>query len=637
MYRTEVLWTEQKERNERWEGHPFKYAWEFRAVEWDGPLTPFSGRFPHEVTSPQPRSEKWCYDTDDEEENENAGPSAVAEEPPRWKGLSMLQWACSVGNTAVAQKVLDVAERVWKEYIDYHHNDSLHSAIHFAAWYGRTNILRVFETIPGSNKLLMNWISGFRCIAPRDLGKVFGQINPDIGNEVPFGYSTNYMQRPFTLNPLGIAILRGHREAAEYLVRFYDDTAVDDLTNDEQTGMPRRVKVFDPIVHPLHLACYMGMTDVVKAIVDKGGADVNTISAPLAFATALMLAAARPDNDDIIDFLLEHGADATIQGSQKRTALEWALQFGAPENARRMVAEGCPADVWLWSGRSYCALYLSMLDDANFDVTQAIFRKHPDLPDLLWRVCLNLAIRSRNSCERTIRWCVEHDLGLGPISEGELTEDMPSHHHLGLIFDRSALHCVASHPALPLDVLASVLEKRPQDINLSDEGWTPLCSALANGHNSPQVALLLSKGADPAACPEKQRAILAAAREGKSDAEIEAIKTRYRTAREIERDEYLAQQEAENAEDYRKAAAWGIGPRQWRQMHRRSIRMAQMNDLRSFGMGVDEVIAFADAGWDAAKLELERLLAEEKEGRRRRDESWKEAYPDGEVSGDTAD
>ncbi|KAK8022673.1 hypothetical protein PG993_013440 [Apiospora rasikravindrae] len=415
----------------------------------------------------------------------------------------------------------------------------------------------------------MNWISGFMCVPPRGLGKVFQQINPAIGNEVPFGYYTNCMERPFTLNPLDISILRGHREAAEYLASFYDDTRIDDLSIDEQTGRLVSIKDWDPIVHPLHLACYMGMTEVVKIIVDKGGADVNTVSAPLAFATPLMLAVTRRHNDDIINYLLVHGADVTIQDEQKRSALEYALQFKAPENARRMVTMGCSVDIWMWSGNphittySFCALYQSMTNDANLEVTQAIFREHPELPDLLWRICLHRIFNTSSSSERTIRWCVEKGLGLGPVREGELTEELPRLFRQARSLGSSALHYVASDPKLPADILEALVEKRPQDINLASVkgGWTPLSLAIGNcGPKSQQVALLLSKGADPSTLPEKEKALLESAQVKKSDAEIEEVRKRYRTSREIAKDELHAQIAEQRAEQQRGRRPNGASP-----------------------------------------------------------------------------
>ncbi|KAK8022672.1 hypothetical protein PG993_013439 [Apiospora rasikravindrae] len=89
MYKTEIFWTDRKEKNERWEDHPFARAWTYRDIEWDGPLTPDTGLFPHEaIASPAPYIPKYD-DTEDEDDEEKAGPTA-GEEPPRWKGLTIL-------------------------------------------------------------------------------------------------------------------------------------------------------------------------------------------------------------------------------------------------------------------------------------------------------------------------------------------------------------------------------------------------------------------------------------------------------------------------------------------------------------------------------------------------------------------
>ena len=92
----------------------------------------------------------------------------------------------------------------------------------------------------------------------------------------------------------------------------------------------------------------------------------------------------------------------------------------------------------------------------------------------------------------------------------------------------------------PVDMIASILEKRPQGINLANlDGETPLPLALRPdllSYNSEQVVFLLGHGTNPEACPtERQRAVLAYVQESKPTIEIdELIRSLEMTPTEIE-------------------------------------------------------------------------------------------------------
>lgn len=510
IYRTDVLSEQQKAEKVEKTMRPFWQYWKGLAEEWSGPLTPDSGVFPDQVGG---YDESYDYVN---EYNEMVG-RPKQEAFPRWKSLSILQWACCVGNVAMVEKACLASDRSWGPYTTWPHEQSLHSSVHFAAWYGRTNVLRLFEdhVIDGEGALL-NMISNFKGIPRQYLDSALRHINPAIETHAPGGYMLMTMERPFTLNPLGIAILRGHAETAEYLAQFHDESRIDDLSFNED-GYLMRAK-FKPATHPLHLACFMGMEGVVKILLEKG-ADVNAICAPVQWSTALMWAASRRDNDEIIGRLLEEGADVKVRDSQDRSPLEWALQFGATANACRMVEEGARVDVWLWSGDTCCALELSMESDRHLDCTQLIFQKYPELPDIFVKKCVhNMFRRAHYTTDgvETLRWCIEKNIGLDPIYAEEVDGDPYPFSYQKHSFGMSAVHLAAARERLPIDILASVLEKRPQDINRpSESGGTPLALAFKDSyynsthHTSEQVALLLAKGADPQACPtEKQRVIL---------------------------------------------------------------------------------------------------------------------------------
>ncbi|KAK7960477.1 hypothetical protein PG988_011691 [Apiospora saccharicola] len=292
IYRTDVLLEQQKAEEEEKTKRPFLRYWEGLAQGWSGPLTPESGLFPDQIGG---YDESYAYDRKYYETVLQSEEEAF----PRWKSLSILQWACCVGNVAMVDKACLAAQRSWDEYPAWPHSQSLHSSIHFAAWYGHTDVLRLFE----DDEL--------------DDGAPF--FEPPIADRAQGGYMLMSMDRTFVLNSLGIAVLRGHTETAEYLAQFHNESRVDDLKFDEDGQLMQ--PDFDPITHPLHLACFMGMEGVVKILLDKG-ADVNAICAPVQWSTPVMWAASRPDNDEILGRLLDKGADVKIRDLQRRSPLE---------------------------------------------------------------------------------------------------------------------------------------------------------------------------------------------------------------------------------------------------------------------------------------------------------------------------
>ncbi|KAK8109147.1 hypothetical protein PG984_014948 [Apiospora sp. TS-2023a] len=372
----------------------------------------------------------------------------------------ILQWACCVGNVAMVEKACLAAQRSWDGYPTWPHSQSLHSSIHFAAWYGHTDVLRLFEDDELDDGVpFLNLISDFRGLPRQRLGDALRHINPAIVdratgylrssdlnlNQGGWVHADESMDRTFVLNSLGIAVLRGHAETAEYLAQFHDESRIDDLQFDEDGQLMQ--PDFDPITHPLHLACFMGMEGVVKILLDKG-ADVNAICAPVQWSTPLMWTASRPDNDEILGRLLEKGADVKIRDLQRRSPLVWALQFGAAENA-------CPEHE-----------------------ERSLLRLHPaHLPE----------VPGSSGIARQ-EWCIEQNIGLDPIYAEELDGDPNPFSYYKSNCGLSAVHYAAAMKALPIDVLTSALEKRPQDINRpSESGDTP------SPWPSPRTTMTLSR------------------------------------------------------------------------------------------------------------------------------------------------
>ncbi|KAK8015997.1 hypothetical protein PG991_008885 [Apiospora marii] len=578
------------------------YEW-MMSEDYRTPEGPHVGLFPDEFLAVHTGDR--CHGSDSDSTNLNA--EGVR---PGWSSLNILQWACSAGKVALVEKMFKAAEGIWPLYLEYPHQMSLHAPIHFAAWYGHTDVLRLFDT---GDEYLMTMRSDFRCCRDRSLDQVFSHINPALRGRIPYGFSTVHKDRHFGLNPLGIAILRGHHEAAEYLATFHDESIVDEIRVDIVEDWKLVNPAFNPVVHPLHLASFMGMERVVKTIIDRGaGAKINVLCVPMMYSNALSWAVARRENDEVIQLLLDHGAVAANCDSQNRTALDWALQFKCPENARRMAEENDPyIHVWFWGGYTASSLSLSMEDDANWECTQRILQKYPHLTDELRR---------------------NQEMGLGPLFKEEVGAgewdrfDPLRNQSIGM----AVIHYVAESGLFGADMLASILEKRPQDINLPNMyGETPLSLALGqNRYDSEQVAFLLTRGADAQACPmEKQRVILTAVQEGKPSTEIEEIIQSFQSARLAETDDQDAGWEPDRRAYVKSAAELGIGRRQAQILHENRVPLSATSELRSFGWTVDNMVKRTfdrRLTKDGGTLQevLGRLREEEEKGLQVKDHHW---------------
>ncbi|KAK7960476.1 hypothetical protein PG988_011690 [Apiospora saccharicola] len=607
------------------EVEPYPRAWgnyTYRKSESWEPEGPEEGLFPDELLAVH------TGDRSQGGSDSHAANSSAEETFRRWWSLSILQWACSAGKVALAEKMIKAADEIWPFYLEYPHQMSLHSSIHFAAWYGHTDVLRLFET---RDKSLMTMRSGFQCCRDRPLDQVFGHINPALRGKIPYSFSTVHKDRPFGLNALGIAILRDHREAAEYLATFHDESIIDDRSIDYVEDWRLTDTLFDPVVHPLHLASFMGMEQVVKTIIERGASEnVNVACVPMMYSNALSWAVARRENDQVIQLLLDHGAIAIYRDSQNRRALDWALQFKCRENARRMAEEENPfVNIWFWGGYTASSLSLSMEDDANWDCTQLILQKHPDLTDEFKKKWVHDAFANSNGKDmKTLKWCIDQDMGLGPLFKDEVgagewdNGDPLRNQSIGA----AVIHYVAESGLFGTDMLALILEKRPQDINLPNMyGETPLSLALGQDrYASEQIAFLLAHGADPRACPtKKQRAVLTAVQEDKPRADVEKIIKSFQPTRPAEMEDQNAGWEADRGVYVKKAAKLGIGRRQAQILHENFVPLSVTDELRSFDWSLENIVKrtldrrLTEAGGTLKEV-LARLKEEEEKGLRKK-------------------
>ena len=91
------------------------------------------------------------------------------------------------------------------------------------------------------------------------------------------------------------------------------------------------------VVLPLEMAATYGHLDVVKILVDEGGANVDGRldhnSVPLINAIPL-ISASLAGYVDVITFLLSRGANVNLQGAERTTALFCACQYAIKNQAR---------------------------------------------------------------------------------------------------------------------------------------------------------------------------------------------------------------------------------------------------------------------------------------------------------------
>ncbi|KAK8109146.1 hypothetical protein PG984_014947 [Apiospora sp. TS-2023a] len=135
----------------------------------------------------------------------------------------------------------------------------------------------------------------------------------------------------------------------------------------------------------------------------------------------------------------------------------------------------------------------------------------------------------------------------------------------------------------------------------------------------------------------------AAVQKNKPELEIQEMIERFKNPKDIEDEtEYekrYALREAERKAFMSEAAKWGITSEQVNFLYKRESSLSVVNDLRSFGWSVDDIVRRA-CKWrlrdGERKLteELDHLVEEERNGLRQRDDSWKALLPGTSVTAD---
>lgn len=123
-----------------------------------------------------------------------------------------------------------------------------------------------------------------------------------------------------------------------------------------------------------------------------------------------------------------------------------------------------------------------------------------------------------------------------------------------------------------------------------------------------------------------------AVKEGKPELEIKKMIEDFRDPKDIEYEKDWALRMAKREAFINEAAEWGIASDQANLILGRDVNLSVVNDLRSFGWSVDDIVKRAckwrlQDGERTLDEELGHLVQEEKNGLRQRDDSWKALLP----------
>ena len=289
--------------------------------------------------------------------------------------------------------------------------------------------------------------------------------------------------------PLLLAAERGHNDVSVYIINHGAD--VNKKNHRKQTA--------------LHYASMRGDLKVVELLYSKDlhcQMDVEDHSQ----CTPLMLAAGKGHND-ILLYLINHGADVSKKDVRKRTALHHASESGHLEVTELLLSKGAEIDLedgdhctplMLAAKRGHNDVSLHLINhDAHFgkkdgyDRTALHYASESGLlnvAELLLSKGAEIDVEDSNNCTPLLL-AVEgghNDVSLYLINHGA---------HIGKKdgYDRTALHYASESGQLNMAVL--LLEKSAE-IDLEDrDGCTSLLLAAERGHNNVSL-YLINHGAD---------------------------------------------------------------------------------------------------------------------------------------------
>ena len=239
---------------------------------------------------------------------------------------------------------------------------------------------------------------------------------------------------------------------------------------------------------PVHLAVYLGRSDVLRALVDAG-ADVNLVCD--GNVTPLHLAVARC-NMEMAKYLLDNGADPNVISNSSiglgGSPLHLAVEYCEPDMVRLLVERGAIVDLRDYNGLTPLRI---ALDSCKPDVIDLLIKSGAEAwgtyePWDMYKGPSPLHVAASRGCPEVVKYLVK-TLGASPEEVDREGNNL---------LHAAVAGCSSSNEEKALEVVRYLVEAKKLDVNArNDRGETPL--HLATKNNCVTVAkYLIEAGAD---------------------------------------------------------------------------------------------------------------------------------------------
>ncbi|RYP56734.1 hypothetical protein DL769_009874 [Monosporascus sp. CRB-8-3] len=388
---------------------------------------------------------------------------------PRMSQQSPLHWAAANGYTEMARALVQAAENTWPEFINAKDPNG-DTAIHVAAEKGHLDIVRLlvdsscFKNVPSG---YFYWTTEIRIndpyhrhwgIGTETLTDIINDIVPGAMQVSQGHYRLAESSPRFAIDALGLSILNGHEDIANYLLNHHDAAFAADWH----------------IISPLHLAALAGQDTILERMLIEGS-DPNLRCPQFDDATPSHMAAATNNGPAILELLQKHGADLNQRDQPDRPPLRWAVDHNSMDSAMSLIKLG----VELESD----TMAACMQRDDWWPCTELLLETVRRTPEVLWhgestlQQCTQFLIsgcKADSKNLKTVEHLIKKRIGLGAI-DARLHRNPSCGETEGL----SSLHVAAISDGFPEHLFKLLLEQRPVDINSRDpEGYTPLDNAM---------------------------------------------------------------------------------------------------------------------------------------------------------------
>jgi ankyrin repeat protein len=234
--------------------------------------------------------------------------------------------------------------------------------------------------------------------------------------------------------------------------------------------MPNLTRSMGTVAHPLYHAALFGLADVVELLLEKG-ADANAQGGQ--YGNALQ-AAAGSGNERIVKLLIAHDVHVNASSPRYGSALHVASEGGHEQVVKHLINAG--ADVNLQGGSYGGALALA-LENEHAAIVELLLESGADVASINHDGQTPLNSASAKGHMGIVKLLLAYGANLSATNTKGWTP----------------INTVAGHGHL--EVAKLLIENGADMAIASSEGWTPIHTASAWGHLD-IVRLLLDKGAD---------------------------------------------------------------------------------------------------------------------------------------------